>query len=686
MISLEEFSLGFFQDIVARADADGKFMEEVFFEEFCDRLMEAGELDSAEPAPYRGPPGSGVRVDGYDLNEDTGTLSLIVSEFRQSSDLVRLTRTEMNTIFKRPLKFLERVFDHKWRNSLEETSPGFGLADLVVGRWPRIGRVRLALITNCQLSEKVDGREAESFDSREVTFSVWDIRRLHRFDTVGHGREDIDIDMEEEFGRALPILPAHLPNAGYESFLAVVPGTILARIYDRWGARLLERNVRVFLQARGNVNKGIRNTLEDDPEMFFAYNNGITATADGVEVDKPRKPTLLRRLRNFQIVNGGQTTASIHQAYRSKADLSGVFVQMKLSVVEPERVDDVVPRISEFANSQNRVNAADFYANHPFHVRIENFSRRLFAPSPDGTFRQSKWFYERARGQYADARSRLTLSERRKFDLENPRRQLFSKTDLAKFLNIWVGIPHTVSLGAQKNFTHFARAVGQAWEESSDSFNEAWYRGAVAKAVIFKATERVVSGQEWYQGGYRANIVAYAVAKLANDVGNLRRSVDFESVWRRQAPGHAMETALIVVAESVHEVLVNPPAGFRNVTEWAKQQACWARVRELVVDWPKDFLRELITLEEKKDQERKDKKEQQVLNGIEAQTAVVEAGGSFWKEVLEWGRERGSLSPTEAGVLDVCGNVPNRLPSERQSLKALEALTRLQKSGYPGGI
>ena len=160
----------------------------------------------------------------------------------------------------------------------------------------------------------------------------------------------------------------------------------------------------VFLQHRGKVNKGIRATIENEPNMFFAYNNGITATAEEVEIDDDGGRLLLRRLKNFQIVNGGQTTASIHSAQRGKLDVSQAFVQMKLSVVNPERANRLVPKISEFANSQNRVSAADFFANHPFHVRMEGFSRRIHAPSPDGSFRQSKWFYERARGQYADAR------------------------------------------------------------------------------------------------------------------------------------------------------------------------------------------------------------------------------------------------------------------------------------------
>ena len=200
--------------------------------------------------------------------------------------------------------------------------------------------------------------------------------------------------------------------------------------------------------------------------MFFAYNNGITATAEEVDIVDDGGRLLLRHLKNFQIVNGGQTTASIHVAYRSRVDVSQTFVQMKLSVVDPERATRLVPKISEYANSQNRVSAADFFSNHPFHVRIEEFSRRIHAPAPDGTFRESKWFYERARGQFGDARARLTAAQRRKFDLENPRRQLFTKTDLAKYVNVWEGRPHEVSLGAQKNFAAFARRIGQEWNKA----------------------------------------------------------------------------------------------------------------------------------------------------------------------------------------------------------------------------
>jgi len=688
-MTIEEFAGDFLQDVVAESDADGQFLEDVFFHKFCEHLMEAGELDSADRVAYQSPPGKGIRVDGYGGDpaaDDSDTFSLLVSDFHQSDEIGRLAGSEMNTIFRRLSSFLRHSLDSKWRDALEESSPAFGLADLLSRRWGDIGRVRLFLITNRELSKRVDGRKADELDGRTITYSVWDIGRLYRQATSGHGREDIDIDLVEEFGGPLPVLPARQPEADLESYLAIIRGETLAAIYDRWGARLLEQNVRVFLQHRGKVNKGIRITLQNEPSMFFAYNNGITATAEEIEIEDNGGRLLLRRLKNFQIVNGGQTTASIHAAQRGKIDVSQTFVQMKLSVVDSQRASRLVPKISEFANSQNRVNAADFFANHPFHVRIEEFSRRIYAPSPEGTFRQSKWFYERARGQYADARAGLTPARRRKFDLENPRRQLITKTDLAKFLNVWEQRPHEVSLGAQKNFAAFARRIGQAWSKAPDDFNEAWYREAVAKAIVFRATERIVDGQSWYRGGYRANIVAHAIAKTAHDIAEMDRAVDFQDIWRRQAPSPALTEAFTGVAESVHDVLTSPPPGISNVTEWAKKQACWQRVSEVDIAWPGPFLDELVSADDRRDAARGARREQRVLNSVEMQIAVVGVGSAFWADTLAWGRERRLLTPTEDGILGDLANPAGRTPTERQASKAVEALKKLQSEGYAGEL
>lgn len=691
---LDEFAEELFQDIVSAADADRQLIEDVAFEKLCAPILEAGEMDAADRAAYLGPPRSGIRVDGYGgdpLDDPARTLGLIILDFDDSLAGTRLTNTDISALFRRLSSFLHHALDPQWRNALEETSPAFGLADLIATRWSKVTGVRLLVVSNRELSERAAGRESEVLEGRPVTFSVWDLRRLYRFIEVSRGNEDIDVDLSGAFGGPLPVLPADQSKDDFESYLAVMPGQVLAEIYDRFGARLLEQNVRVFLQARGKVNRGIRNTLETEPSRFFAYNNGITATAEEVEFERNDGRLLLHRMKNFQIVNGGQTTASLHVAYRgrhgrrkSEVDLSRTSVQVKLTVVDRERAAELVPKISEYANTQNRVSAADFFSNHPFHVRLESFSRRIYAPSAEGTFQQSKWFYERARGQYADARAqRHTTAQRRKFDLENPRRQLFTKTDLAKFCGVWEGRPHTVSLGAQKNFADFAGRIGKAWEKDDTQFNEAWFREVVAKAITFRRTEKIVSAQDWYEGGYRANIVAYAIAKLAHDVETKKRAVDFEAIWRRQALTEAMGDALALAAREANEALIDPLPGIRNVTEWAKKQPCWKRVRSLAITWPSPFLEELISAEDQNAAARSAKRSQRELNGLEAQIAVVEAGPNLWTDALQWGDSRRLLSPKERAVLQVATRVPEQMPSDKQSLLVLETLRRLKAEGFP---
>ena len=680
-IDITEFHEELFQEIHSLADAEGRFAEDAFFDVLTASLIDAGEIETADRAHHVSP--RGIRVDGYGgdpVNSDA-VLSLIITDFSQSHDVATLTATNMDATFKRLSNFLDRSLDEGYRNSLEESAPAFGLADLIAARWPSISRVRLFLVTNRMLSSRVDGREAGQLQGVPITYSVWDLGRLHRFVTSGNEREDYMVNLDE-FGGPLLVLPAHLHQADYESYLAVFPGRQLARIYDRWGARLLEQNVRVFLQARGNVNRGLRNTIANYPEMFFAYNNGITATAESIETVASPNGLLLTGMRNFQIVNGGQTTASIHAALRNReVDLDRVFVQMKLSIVNSDRALEIVPKISEYANTQNRVSAADFFSNHPFHIRMEGFSRRLYAPSRDGTFRQSKWFYERARGQYQDGRGRLTQAERRRFDLEYPKPQMFTKTDLAKFLNVWRDQPDVVSRGAQKNFADFASFIGGEWNKHSNDFNEVYYREAIAKAIVFRSVERLVTEQPWYQGGYRANVVAYAIAKLAHDVAQRGESINFERTWRAQGISPGLREALVVSAKAVHDVIVDPPDRMRNVTEWAKQQACWSRVMGLHVAWPEALEAELVSGAERDEVKRTAVKEQKMLNGIEAQTVVFQAGSALWSDVKVWGMSKGLLSPDDQGILDVAISIPAKVPSEKQSLRTIEILQRLREEG-----
>jgi hypothetical protein len=274
----------------------------------------------------------------------------------------------------------------------------------------------------------------------------------------------------------------------------------------------LESNVRSFLQFRGKINKGIRKTINEDPSMFFSYNNGITATAEYIEFDQKNEIT---KLKNFQIVNGGQTTASLFNTRKiDKVSLDDIFVQMKLTIIDDDKVNDIVPNISKFANTQNKVSDSDFFSNDVYHVRIEEKSRRIWAPIKSGELKGTKWFYERAKGQYLEVQSKLTDAQKKEFKATNPQSQMFTKTDLAKYMMVWEHLPYIVSLGAQKNFDKFGEIIVPRWNKNDKEFNDVYYQHAIAKAIIFKECDGIVYNQLWY-GGYKANIVAYTLSTIS---------------------------------------------------------------------------------------------------------------------------------------------------------------------------
>lgn len=680
---IEEFFHDFRQELLAGAEVSGSFLLSEFMESFANELVETGFTEGFELCHFRAQ--RGMRADGYWFN-DEGTLDLFIADFDSRSELESLTKTDMEAAFRRISNFFEACIDKNLAADLEVTSPEYGLARQISDRRGSIASINLILLSERTLSEKVQALPDGELTGIPTSYQVWDISRLQRLRSSHGQKESLDLNFEEMFGRGIPSLRAHAVADTYQAYLMVIPAEVLATLYQKFGARLLEQNVRTFLQARGSVNKGIRTTILNEPGMFFAYNNGITATARKVETRMTDSGLMITRIIDLQIVNGGQTTASLfHARKRDKADLSQIFVQMKMSVIDSEQSDTVVPRISEYANTQNRVNAADFFSNHPFHVRMEQFSRRIWAPAQNGSQRETKWFYERARGQYADAQSKLTPSEQRRFKAEHPKPQMFTKTDLAKFENVWDDHPKWVNLGAQKNFARYAARIGSEWEKSSGGFNEFYFKRAVARGLIFRASERIVSAQSWYNGGYRANIVAYTLAVLSDVMRHRKENIDFMSIWNAQNVDSVLESAIAIVSAEVNEIIINPPHGISNINEWCKKDACWIRIQDrrenIARLLPSEFYAQLLSQEAHSAEERTAKQLQRVDNGIEAQRRVLAIPIGEWARISEALLQKNLLTPKEIGILNMAKQIPEKLPSERQCIVLLDVLGKARAEG-----
>ena len=683
-MDIEEFFHDFRQDLLSGAEAREDFLEAEFALSATKELEESGTIEGFEPCHYKAP--RGMRVDGYWLNDDGISIDLFIVDFANREVLESLTRSDVDALFKRIENFFTACSLKGLYSELEETSLGYGLARDISNRANTFTKVNFYLLSERLLSEKLQAIEDKPYQGRTFTYNIWDISRLHRIRTSRGAKEEVIIDFETMFGQGIPCLPAHIKSADYESYLMVMPATILSDLYGKYGDRLLEQNVRCFLQARGKVNKGIRSTILTDPEMFFAYNNGITATAREVITEPKADGIYIKEIKDLQIVNGGQTTASLfHTSRKDKASLEKVFVQMKLSVVDSEKGEEVIPKISEYANTQNKVNAADFFSNHPFHIRMEEFSRRLWAPPQQGALRESKWFYERARGQYSDAQAKVSKSEKKKFLAEFPSFQMFAKTDLAKFENVWEDKPTYVNLGAQKNFAQYAKRIGQEWAKNPDNFNELYYKRAIARAILFRKTERIVSVQSWYSGGYRANIVAYTLALLSKLCADMGKSFDFGKVWETQDITEVMKDAIEITAKIVFDSIMTPMAGISNISEWCKKEACWDRLQlksgELKSLLPKPFLSGLVDKESIVEEVKSAAKVQKIDNGIEAQKKVMSISAAKWRQIMADGNEKNIFSPMEIGILQVASKIPAKIPSEKQSVILIDVLAKAALEG-----
>jgi AIPR protein len=378
---------------------------------------------------------------------------------------------------------------------------------------------------------------------------------------------------------SLPCLKITSEHFDYDAYLAAIPGAILADVYEKYGTRLLELNVRAFLGVRGrkSVNAALRRTIQEEPARFLAYNNGIVATADNIEIAVEGGISSIRSMRGLQIVNGGQTTASLHRARKQdKAALDGIMVPAKIIQVRAESLDSMVAAVSRSANSQNTIQPADFSANDPFHIAVEMLANNTWLPDHKG-----RWFYERARGSYgaAEAKASFSAVEKHRFASETPKARRFSKTDLAKYINAWDGFPHLVSFGNQKNFQYFMQRLKEEHPNGLRPDTE-WFKVFIAKAIMFRSVQVTVKKQGF--GAYQANIVAYTFACIAWKIGD---GIDFDLIWSSQAISTDFESMIMTLANGVNRLL-RETAGARMPSEWAKKDECWIALREIKVEAP----------------------------------------------------------------------------------------------------
>lgn len=670
--TLEKFAENLQQDALALADSEenAQMLADSFTQIVFDMISEAGESEDPLVCYHRA---TGIEISGYAVDDEEGRLDLFLTIHTNTVPPETVTRQRVEVGFRR----LRSFFDWCSRGSyvdLEESSPVFDMASHIYQIRGDLTQLRLYVITDGRTTIETLPQDTSSDIS--VTMSLWDIVRLHRLNTSGGERSPIFVDFQERFGKPIPCLRAESRQQGYRAFLMLLPGAVLRDVYAEFGPRLLERNVRSFLQARGKVNRGIRDTISKEPERFLAYNNGITLTGETVHLTGEGTTLAISRIDGLQIVNGGQTTASLMATNRGRADLSEVDVATKLIEIESGEHDELVRKVSRYANTQNRITEADFSANDPFHVRLEEFSRTTWAPAMAGTQRQTKWFYERARGQYQDARtSQLTPARRRMFSAENPPSQRFTKTDLAKFENTWDQLPHIVSRGAQKNFSDFMIRLGGRDQLVVDGV---YFQRLISKAILFRMAERIVQRQEY--GGYRANIVSYTIALLAHTTS---QTINLDRIWREQTLTPSMQETIAKVSHEVFRIITNPPNA-QNITEWCKSEKCWDAVRSGASREAISLIREELLGAEATKREAKRTISEYSTSYVQNLERVVALSSEGWRMLMEWGAETNALDPSQRQLALSVGKAIKfgRTISSNDAERAVVVLDRADELGF----
>jgi hypothetical protein len=580
-MTLEEFLTDIRAQVQSEIDerlkspgASYPFKESVFSEIVMQHMAEIGMTFEPEACHVDTRIGNApLRLSGYAISEDADQLDLFVSLFADLDTLGSVPDSETKNAAEQCLRFLANCAKGTVARAFDESHEAMPLATTIQESYASLEQIRIYVLTDRKAKSK--NFKPKELGGKTIKLEVMDIERLYRHWSEGKPRDELVVNFEEVCGQALPCVYVPSTASDYDYALTVIPGEALRFIYERFGPRLLEANVRSFLSVTGKVNKGIRDTLRDNPERFMAYNNGIVVVADeGKFLQSSDGGVSLRWLQGMQIVNGGQTTASIYFAKRKspEIDLSRVRVPAKVILLRSADAvgeEALIADISRFANSQNSVKQSDLSANKPFHVELEKLALTVYCPNGI-----SRWFYERAAGSYNTMLVREGTTPAKLRNLKqtiSPPAQRITKTDLAKFLNAWDQKPHLVSLGAQKNFEQMMDAIKLQEGDSPFVPDVIFFKTAIAKAILFKKAHTIV--RPMFRS-FQANITCYLVALLANRLGE---NFDFDRIWDRQDISGGLKAQLGAWATEVNDVLWKSAQG-RMISEWAKKPECWSAV------------------------------------------------------------------------------------------------------------
>ncbi len=658
------------------SDGEGASFEDKFTEHCIEILDSIGKSEGARVLSYINPDSQGRidwKINGYCLKDEFKddsnkiyfeTLDLFITYFNQTSYDYNVTKDDFNKSINQIKKFLNAAL----KGHIDYVDPAQAelnqLLKIIIKQKANFDRINIFFLINGNSNHDLEKITIKGFEDLDVFVHVWDIPRFYKLSESSSNREPIEIDFKELISNnqhGIQCLKMPNINELYECYLAILPGEVLSKLYKEYSNELLESNVRAFLGQTGKFNKGIRDTIREKPQMFLPYNNGITATAENVETMIKDNQLYLTKLLDFQIVNGGQTTASLFHTQKKfkDADLSNVFVQMKLTVIKDvEQKNIEVPNIARFANSQNKVSELDLSSNNPFFVQIESISRKKYVVNPENRNLSTLWYFERVNGQYKESLNKLTTpAQQRKFKEQNPTNQKFVKSDVAKFINIWELEPNFVSQGAQKNFIHYTKKINELVKKNKLP-GENFYKKLIANAILFKAVDKLF-GRKNIDAIGDTNLKSFTVAYTLSYFYYLTNNrVDLWKIYEEQRVDIRISYELQKLIVFVYNHLVKS-SNNSLISEYAKRESTWKLLKEEkyiinIVNLTDCFVTEEIVQSREVETEEIDNKSENNLMNI---SKILGFGNKFWDGMSKYISNIDSLKTMSTDIWEIANKI-----------------------------
>lgn len=701
-MTIEEYREQFIEGLRFDAEHEGTDPESQFINKALEQLEDIGELNDPMPMSIeiKGRRGRLMSFDAYAYDDADCALCLITSDFsNQKTESETLTNSRINEIVNHMENFIDESVNGNMSDYCDDSDPAIILAREFRKRIGKsmldteILRFKFVIISDKILSKQVKNVSRDNFLDRPVELNVWTLERFFQsFET--NTSEIIEFDTSEFNCDGIQYLKADLgEGVKYDAYMGIVPGKFLADIYLKYGSKLLQGNVRAFLSVRGKVNKGIRNTIINSPKDFFTYNNGIALVARSVGFSADH--TKIVHFRDPQIINGGQTTASLANAIIKREDKNGMdnlYVPMKLTVlnIEDEMSEDeideynaITRKISECANSQNAVSATDFFSNHPFHVIMEKMSRKVMAPPVNGKPYQTIWFYERSRGKWDQEQMKLTDAQTKLFREKNPKNQVVKKEKLAKCLNSIYMNPNQVCQSSAINFSRFATIIDDMYEKHRDDINEEFFKKSIDSVIIFDTLDAMIGKASWYpKGGNKAQITPYTISKLMTLIPK-DKDLDWKTIWQKQTLYPALAEELIKLAYVTHKFLMQEANG-GLVRTISRTQKVWDDFKKYKYELSDQFLASLISKEETKSEEQAAKRAHKFNSEIDNSVEIFNLGANYWYKIYNDLVKSSIFSYGDCafvkGIADYINK--NRLPTPAQCKRLMKIVAKAEDKGY----